>query len=79
MWQWCCILCIDLEEDVCLVDGLFQLPVLTGVKCSKMTELSAAGDSEHDWISPVAPMAGQIPLQRAGIPLLPQKLRGLSP
>lgn len=52
MWQWCWISCVNFEEDVCLVDGLFQLPVLTGVKCSAMRELSVTEDSQHNWISP---------------------------
>lgn len=30
----------------------FQLPVLTGVKCSAMRELSPTEHSQHDWISP---------------------------
>lgn len=35
-----------------MVDGLFQLPVLTGVKCNAMRELSATEASQLDWISP---------------------------
>lgn len=33
------------------VFGLFQLPVLTGVKCRAMTELSAIEASQLNWFS----------------------------